>query len=68
MEGRHRSPGVVDRWVKPRPRGVGHLRELNVALLAHEAWGWMVSPRASISTNWPMRLERVSGFLAFPIL
>ena len=34
----------------------------------HGAWGWMVSPRANISTNWPMRLERVSGFLAFPIL
>ncbi len=34
----------------------------------HGAWGWMVSPRANISTNWSMRLERVSGFLAFPIL
>ena len=34
----------------------------------HGAWGWMVSPRANISTNWLMRLERVSGFLAFPIL
>jgi hypothetical protein len=34
----------------------------------HGAWGWIVSPRANISTNWPMRLERVSGFLAFPIL
>ena len=34
----------------------------------HGAWGWMVSPRANISTNWPMRLKRVSGFLVFPIL
>jgi hypothetical protein len=37
------------------PRGLG-------------VWGWMVSPRANISTNWLMRLERVSGLLAFPIL
>jgi hypothetical protein len=34
----------------------------------HGAWGWMVSPRANISTNWPMRLVRVSGFLGIPIL
>ncbi len=34
----------------------------------HGAWAWMVSPRANISTNWSMRLERVSGFLALPIL
>lgn len=29
--------------------------------------GWMVSPRASISTYWTMRLARVSVFFALPI-
>ena len=28
----------------------------------------MVSPRANIATNWSIRLERVSGFVAFAIL
>jgi hypothetical protein len=30
-------------------------------------WGWSVSPRASMSTNSPIRRERVSIFLALSI-
>ena len=53
----HRAPGRLHRGVV-----------VAVAGSDQGACGWIVSPRASISTNWSMRLERVSGFLAFPIL
>ena len=63
IDGPRRSATIND-W--PTPGDVG--RQCIFLSGDHGAWGWIVSPRANISTNWPMRLERVSGFLAFPIL
>ena len=59
---------VRSRSGAPAHRASGTCSEQRIAHSGdHGAWGWMVSPRASISTNWSMRLARVSGLLAFPM-
>jgi hypothetical protein len=60
--------------VRARPSAVGRRPQLTTRKqTAREPGGhalalrlkmWMVSPRASISTNWAMRLARVSAFTA----
>ena len=50
--------GVPVRFRPPAPIGN------RVQGLAAGFKGWMTSPRASIWTNWAIRLARVSGFTA----
>lgn len=70
-ESRFRRKCRGRRWhpVKPRgraSRGVAQetTREPRGHALALGLKMWMVSPRASISTSWAMRLARVSAFTA----
>ena len=50
-------------WSNPGNRRSG-TREPRGHALALGLKMWMVSPRASISTSWAIRLARVSGFTA----
>ena len=59
-------PGSILRAEPGPSRGVGDetTREPRGHVLALGLKMWMVSPRASISTSWAMRLARVSAFTA----
>ncbi len=65
-EGSAEAVGVTrEAWVRG-PKGVAQetTREPRGHALALGLKMWMVSPRASISTSWAMRLARVSAFTA----
>jgi hypothetical protein len=45
-------------------RGMAGVETVSVHPSSVRFWGWIVSPRASMATNWAMRRVRVSARLA----